>query len=39
VPNSPTDLDCGDIGFTVTVVGSDPYRLDGDGDGHGCESY
>jgi micrococcal nuclease len=39
VPNSPTDLDCRDIGFPVQVIGSDPYRLDGDGDGYGCESY
>jgi micrococcal nuclease len=31
------DLDCADIGFTVRVTGSDPYRLDGDGDGLGCE--
>jgi micrococcal nuclease len=37
VPNSSTDLDCADIGFRVRVVGSDPYRLDGDGDGYGCE--
>ena len=39
VPNSATDLDCRDIGHPVTVVGSDPYRLDGDGDGRACESY
>jgi micrococcal nuclease len=40
VPNSPTDLDCKDVGrAVVVVVGSDPYRLDGDGDGRGCESY
>jgi micrococcal nuclease len=38
VPNSSSDLDCGDIGFPVRVIGSDPYRLDGDGDGVGCES-
>jgi hypothetical protein len=38
VPNSPSDLDCADIGFPVRVIGSDPYRLDGDGDGVGCES-
>ena len=31
------DLDCADIGFTVTVIGYDEYRLDGDGDGYGCE--
>jgi micrococcal nuclease len=39
VPNSAADLDCGDVGHAVSVVGSDPYRLDGDGDGSGCESY
>jgi hypothetical protein len=38
VPNSPIDLDCSDIGFPVQVIGSDPYGLDGDGDGIGCES-
>ena len=32
------DLDCGDIDGPVTVIGgADPYRLDGDGDGIGCE--
>jgi hypothetical protein len=34
------DLDCGDIAAAkkpVHVTGSDPYRLDGDGDGLGCE--
>jgi len=38
IPDVPYDLDCADIGFTVSVTGSDPYRLDGDGDGVGCES-
>jgi endonuclease YncB( thermonuclease family) len=35
------DLDCGDIGKKVTLrqVGVDPYRLDADGDGFGCDSY
>jgi hypothetical protein len=37
------DLDCRDIeamGLApVTVTGSDRYRLDGDGDGIGCEPY
>jgi micrococcal nuclease len=33
------DLDCADIGAAVTVVGPDPHRLDGDGDGRACESY
>lgn len=37
VPDVPYDIDCADIGFTVRVVGSDEYRLDGDGDGYGCE--
>ena len=35
------DLDCADIRALgvapVRVLGSDPYRLDGDGDGLGCE--
>ena len=31
------DLDCGEIGHSVTVTGSDPYRLDADGDGTGCD--
>jgi len=31
------DLDCPDIGHPVTVTGSDPYRLDRDGDGTGCD--
>lgn len=31
------DLDCGDIGHPVTVTGDDPYRLDRDGDGTGCD--
>lgn len=35
------DLDCGDIGTVVylRVVGRDPYRLDANADGVGCESY
>jgi endonuclease YncB( thermonuclease family) len=39
VPNSATDLNCPDIGHAVKVVGSDPYGLDREGDGAGCESY
>lgn len=39
VPVSPSDLDCADVRHAVTVVGADPYRLDGDGDGRGCESW
>jgi endonuclease YncB( thermonuclease family) len=34
------DLDCGQLALSQTpvrVTGSDPYRLDGDGDGFGCE--
>jgi hypothetical protein len=31
------DLDCADIDGPVTVIGPDEYRLDGDGDGIGCE--
>lgn len=34
------DLDCGDIDGAVTLraAGVDPYRLDADGDGTGCDS-
>lgn len=35
------DLNCSDIPASkkpVRVTGSDPYRLDGDGDGYGCDS-
>jgi hypothetical protein len=35
-----SDLDCGDIPDSkkpIHVTGSDPYRLDGDGDGIACE--
>lgn len=31
------DLNCPDIGHPVTVTGSDPYRLDRDKDGVGCD--
>jgi endonuclease YncB( thermonuclease family) len=41
VPPYPPDVDCADIralGIApVRVVGGDPHRLDGDGDGWGCE--
>jgi len=41
IPPPPPDLDCADIRAMgvapVRVVGSDPHRLDGDGDGWGCE--
>jgi endonuclease YncB( thermonuclease family) len=33
------DLDCKHVGFRVRVVGADPYRLDGDDDGFGCEEW
>ena len=34
------DRNCADIGFKVTRTGyADPYGLDRDGDGVGCESY
>lgn len=40
VPNVSYDLDCPDIGFSVTIIGSDPHGFDGnDNDGYGCESY
>jgi resuscitation-promoting factor RpfB len=39
VPNVSYDLDCSDIGMRVSVHGGDPYRLDADHDGIGCESY
>ncbi len=31
------DMNCPEIGHPVTVTGSDPYRLDRDGDGTGCD--
>ena len=37
VPLSSSDLDCKDVPATVRVVGRDPHRLDGDGDGWACE--
>ena len=38
---SANDLDCPDIGKVVYLkaVGDDPYRLDANDDGVGCESY
>ncbi len=36
-----SDLDCDDINDSlkpIHVTGIDPYRLDGDADGYGCES-
>ncbi len=38
LPVYPPDLNCGDVGHPVRVVGpNDPHGLDGDGDGAGCE--
>ena len=45
VPNDPVDVDCAGGGGNgpsyvtgpVRVIGSDPYRLDSDGDGVACE--
>jgi endonuclease YncB( thermonuclease family) len=42
VPPYPPDLDCAELrarelALPVRVVGTDPHRLDGDGDGFGCE--
>jgi endonuclease YncB( thermonuclease family) len=41
VPVYPPDVDCPELRAQgrapVRVVGSDPHRLDGDGDGRGCE--
>jgi hypothetical protein len=41
IPNSSLDLDCAEIknlGLTqVTVIGTDVYKLDRDGDGIGCD--
>jgi hypothetical protein len=34
-----TDIDCSDLGYAVRVDGADPYSLDHDGDGIGCEPY
>lgn len=40
VPLSSGDLDCGDIGFSVRIIGGDPHGFDGnDNDGFGCESF
>jgi hypothetical protein len=37
VPPYPPDVDCAEVGETVTVYGSDPHGLDADGDLEGCE--
>jgi hypothetical protein len=43
VPAHPPDLDCADLralglALPVRAVRSDPHRLDGDGDGYGCDT-
>jgi len=37
VPAYPPDVDCTEVGETVTVLGADPHGLDADGDLAGCE--
>ena len=37
VPAYPPDVDCAEVGETVTVIGSDPHGLDADGDLVACE--
>jgi micrococcal nuclease len=37
VPPAPPDLDCADVDDPIEVTGDDPHRLDGDGNGIGCE--
>jgi len=37
VPLYPPDVNCADIGGSVSVIGSDPHGLDADSDGIGCE--
>ncbi len=37
VPAFPPDVDCGDVNGPVSVSGTDPHGLDGDGDGTACE--
>jgi hypothetical protein len=37
VPPYPPDVDCAEVGGSVTVLGSDPHGLDADSDGVGCE--
>jgi hypothetical protein len=39
VPIVSYDLDCGDIGRSVAVLGYDKHGFDRDNDGYGCESY
>ena len=37
VPLTGHDLDCSDVKGPIRVIGSDPNRFDGDGDGIGCQ--
>jgi len=38
IPPAPPDLNCDDISYRrFRIVGADPHRFDGDGDGIGCE--
>lgn len=39
IPIGNMVLSCSDIGFVVTVKGDDPFNLDPDNDGIGCDSY
>lgn len=39
VPVYPPDVDCADVQGPITVTGSDPHGLDGEGDGIACEPY
>lgn len=37
VPSYPPDVDCADVEGPITVTGTDPHGLDGEGDGIACE--
>ena len=37
VPVYPPDVDCAEVGESVSSYGTDPHGLDADGDGIGCE--
>ena len=39
VPISSSDLDCPDVGFSMTVIGVDIHGFDREGDGLDCESF
>lgn len=39
VPFYPPDVQCDDVRRRVQVIGHDPHRLDGDGNGFGCERF